>query len=170
MPPQTDPAAAPAYVLNALRSAEAEPYSVDGEPDQYRLPDQPAAKPWRQCVEDLGRGYNVARQEALALRVERDALKSQVAQLVAATPKSGFLSSEFMLSILTALPMVAGAVFVILQDNAEALFPPPWGKVIAAIAAVLAVQITRGYTNKRTELKEQAVEAKKQIADEKKAA
>ena len=154
----TDPTIAPAYVLNTLRAAGYEPYSVDDGPDQWRIPGHPPTS-WRQAMEEIGTRF-------VALKDENQALVAQNAKLAAVTPRSGFLSSEFVLSVLTAIPMVGGAVFVVLQDSAEELFPAPWGKVVAGVAAVLAAMLAKNYTGARTSIKAQAGEEKKALVSQ----
>ena len=164
MPPISDPSAPPAYVINTLNSAGFEPWAVDGEPDQWRMPGQPA-KPWRQCMEFVGDDYGRMRRDNAALVKANAALTEKVAALVAATPKSGFLSSRFVVTMLTAVPMVAGAVFMVLQDMAGELFPAPWGKVIGAVAAILVAGMAKNYSVGRAQIEAQSTTAKKSLTE-----
>ena len=172
----TDPAAAPAYVLNTLHSAGYEPYAVDGAPDQWRIPGQPP-KPWRQCMEDIGIGFTMLRGALgnlqhdysslqlhnKALADENRLLTDQNIKLSDITPKTGLLSSRFVATFFTAVPMMIGTVFVVLQDTATNIFPAPWGKVIAGVAALLVGGMTKNFVGGRSAVEEEALAAKKAL-------
>ncbi len=171
MPPVTDPSAAPAYALNTLHAAGYEPYAVDGEPDWYRLPGQ-QPKPWKMCMEDVGLENARLRSEIITAKNDLMVAKARVveveaknAKLTSVEPKSGFLTTEFLLTAGTVLPMVGGVVFTVVADQAAVLFPPPWGTLLAAIAAGLSAKLVKDYTGKRTEIKEKAADAKKAITE-----
>lgn len=139
----SDPAAPPVWVLQALREAGYVEFEVgDGHPPFYRCPGQDPV-PWRQAMVQISTRLVRAEEEN--------------AKLKAVKPKPGIASTEFWLATIGAAPVV----FVVMGDqltDLAASLPPPWGKVIQAVAGGITALITihYGVTRKKAKADGQA--------------
>lgn len=122
----------------ALREAGYVEFDVgDGDPPFWRRPGSDPI-PWKQAMIQMATQLNRA--------------EAELASIKAARPKPGWLSTEFLLSLVAGAPMVFVTMGGQLEDLAKSL-PAPWGNFLQIGAGGVVALITVHYGRGRNKAK-----------------